>query len=64
MTVMYRPLRVVCDGGCETELDAEEDLEVSDFYDLKEAIDSDGWTTRRIDRKYMHFCPDCGDPAG
>lgn len=63
MTVAHGPLAVTCDGECGEEVLAE-DVEAGDFYELKEAIDRDGWTTRRIDKKWLHFCPDCGDPAG
>lgn len=59
MTICYKPeLLVECDGDCGTVLTAAE-LEVEDFYELKKAIDGDGWATERIARQWSHFCPDC-----
>lgn len=63
MSILYKPeLLVECDGDCGTVLTAAE-LEVADFYQLKQAIDADGWKTERIDRQWCHFCPDCAEDA-
>lgn len=61
MTISYGPLQIECDC-CGDTVEAS-DIDAKDFYELKEAIDGDGWTTRRVDKKWRHFCPDCGDPA-
>lgn len=30
-----------------------------DFYEVKDAVDKDGWKTVKVGESWHHICPDC-----
>lgn len=57
MTITYGPLQIECD--CCGDVVEAADVDCKDFYELKDAVEEDGWRTRRIDKRWKHFCCDC-----